>query len=64
VVIDFRTGTIMRELLQLFDHFNQERRGYMPRRAMEKVRWEGDYDHLARFGEWADTDDIIVVPLR
>ncbi|MEK6216306.1 MAG: double-strand break repair protein AddB, partial [Boseongicola sp.] len=63
VVIDFRTRTIMRELLQLFDHFDQAKLGYMPRRAMEKVRWEGDYDHLARFGEWADTDDIIVVPL-
>ncbi len=63
VMIDFRTDTILRELHQLLDHFEQENRGYMPRRAMEKVRWEGDFDHLARFGEWADTDEILVVPL-
>ena len=63
VTVDFRTGTILRELDQLLGHFDQDMRGYMPRRAMEKVRWEGDYDHLARFGEWSDTDDAIVVPL-
>ncbi len=63
IVIDLRTSTILRELHQLLSHFGQAKVGYMPRRAMEKVRWEGDYDHLARFGEWADTDDIIVVTL-
>ncbi|MGI9388897.1 MAG: double-strand break repair protein AddB [Boseongicola sp.] len=63
VTVDFRTSTILRELHQLLDHFDQDKSGYMPRRAMEKVRWEGDYDQLARFGEWADTDDIVLVPL-
>lgn len=61
--VDFRTSTILSELLRLLAHFDQDKSGYMPRRAMEKVRWEGDYDHLARFGEWADTDEIVVVPL-
>ncbi len=63
VVIDYRTETIRRELLQLLGHFDQANAGYTPRRAMEKVRWEGDFDHLARFGEWADTDDAVVVVL-
>ncbi|RVT83441.1 double-strand break repair protein AddB [Rhodobacteraceae bacterium CCMM004] len=30
--------------------------GYTARRAMHGVRWDGDYDHLARFGEWTDAD--------
>lgn len=32
-------------------------KGYTSRRATEKLTFEGDYDHLARFGEWDITDD-------
>jgi hypothetical protein len=30
--------------------------GYASRRAVFKARFPGDYDHLARFGEWDMTD--------
>jgi ATP-dependent helicase/nuclease subunit B len=30
--------------------------GFAARRAMQKVTDKGDYDHLARFGEWDVTD--------
>ena len=48
----YETVTISAELAELLDKFNQDETGYISRRAMEKVRYEGDYDHLARFGEW------------
>ena len=32
-------------------------KGYTSRRATEKLTFEGDYDHLARFGEWDITED-------
>ena len=36
-------------------YFSQKQ-GYLARRAVAKQRFEGDYDHLARFGEWDDSD--------
>ena len=62
--IDYRAATIERELLQLLTHFAQETNGYMSRRAMERIRFSGDFDHLARFGEWDETDDPIKVVLK
>lgn len=53
--LDLRTVTIQRELAQLLNAFDSDTKGYPSRRAMEKVRFEGDYDHLARFGEWDAT---------
>ncbi|MGI3164175.1 double-strand break repair protein AddB [Pseudooceanicola sp. 200-1SW] len=32
-------------------------KGYTARRAMQEMRTGSDYDQLARFGEWEDTDD-------
>ena len=49
---DYETVTISGELAELLARFNDEGTGYISRRAMEKMRYEGDYDHLARFGEW------------
>lgn len=54
---DFRTSTVQGELVKLLTHFDQRARGYVSRRAMEKVRFEGDFDHLARFGEWDETQE-------
>lgn len=48
----FETVTVSGELAQLLASFDQPTVGYISRRAMEKMRYEGDYDHLARFGEW------------
>ncbi len=62
--IDYRTATVEAELRQLLEHFQQESQGYMSRRAMERVRFSGDFDHLARFGEWDETQDPVKVTLK
>ncbi|MFV2034309.1 MAG: PD-(D/E)XK nuclease family protein, partial [Halocynthiibacter sp.] len=36
-------------------YFNPDQ-GYSSRRAVSRARFAGDYDHLARFGEWDDSD--------
>ncbi|RME17619.1 MAG: double-strand break repair protein AddB, partial [Alphaproteobacteria bacterium] len=41
-----------RDLLELIGKYRIRSRGYTSRRLVRNVRWEGDYDHLARFGEW------------
>ncbi len=48
-------GTVagLRELIGAYD---QRRTGYTSRRAPQFISWDGDYDHLARFGEWEDSD--------
>lgn len=48
----FETGTVHAELTDLLERFQSPGTGYISRRAMEKMRFQGDYDHLARFGEW------------
>ncbi|MXQ08230.1 double-strand break repair protein AddB [Alphaproteobacteria bacterium GH1-50] len=53
--LDFRTVTISAELSQLVTAFDNPDKGYPSRRAMEELAWDGDYDHLARYGEWDDT---------
>ena len=57
---DFRTVTISAELARLLSSYDDPDKGYPSRRAMEKLRWDGDYDHLARFGEWDETSDANV----
>ena len=48
----FETGTVLAALTELLERFQCPGTGYISRRAMEKMRFQGDYDHLARFGEW------------
>ncbi|WP_281981116.1 double-strand break repair protein AddB [Thalassorhabdomicrobium marinisediminis] len=38
-------------------------KGYTSRRANESIKFEGDYDHLARYGEWGETDDPVIEDL-
>jgi len=38
-------------------------KGYTSRRANETLKFAGDYDHLARYGEWDETDDPVAVDL-
>lgn len=40
------------EFISLISRFQQPDQGYLSRRAMVEVRYDGNYDHLARFGEW------------
>lgn len=56
---DFRTGTVVADLRRLLTAYGTRSRGYTARRAMMRMRFEGDYDHLARFGEWDDSDPAI-----
>ena len=42
-------------LVRLIAAYGDRSQGYTSRRAMQKVGFDGDYDHLARFGEWDET---------
>ena len=51
-----------KDLIKVFDNFctlissyHDRYRGYSARRAVFETRWEGEYDHLSRFGEWDHT---------
>jgi RecB family exonuclease len=50
-------GQVWEELHHLIGEYMSPDRGYVSRRAMHGERFPGDYDHLARFGEWEMTDD-------
>ncbi|SMR82566.1 double-strand break repair protein AddB [Aliiroseovarius halocynthiae] len=52
--------TVKEELLSLISAYSDENQGYTSRRAMHMQRFAGDYDHLARFGEWDDSDTPMV----
>ena len=56
---DFRAPVIRDRLSELLQTFMDEDQGYTARRAMARVRFEGDYDHLARTGEWDDTQPAL-----
>ena len=43
-------------LIALITHYSHHGAGYTARRAVQKERFEGDYDHLSRHGEWDTTD--------
>ncbi|MCK0141387.1 double-strand break repair protein AddB [Aliiroseovarius sp. F20344] len=51
---------VREELLGLISAYYSEDQGYTSRRAMHMHRFAGDYDHLARFGEWDDSDTPVV----
>ncbi|MEM9970237.1 MAG: double-strand break repair protein AddB [Pseudomonadota bacterium] len=61
--LDLRVATTEKHLESLLSAYAQASRGYPSRRAMEKERFEGDFDHLARFGEWDETMPWRVIPL-
>lgn len=45
------------ELTTLISAYLEPDKGFSSRRAVFETRWEQNYDHLARFGEWDETDD-------
>jgi len=55
-----RIETVLAQFARLVAAYLSERQGFASRRAMQKAGYEGDYDHLARFGEWDET----VAPIR
>jgi double-strand break repair protein AddB len=46
---------IRAEFIELISQYQRQDQGYTSRRAMAEMRFGGDYDHLARFGEWDET---------
>ncbi|PLL14705.1 double-strand break repair protein AddB [Tabrizicola sp. TH137] len=50
------TAEVWDGLRALVAHYADQSNGYTARRAVQKERFEGDYDHLSRFGEWDTTD--------
>ncbi len=52
VGIQGKTQDTRAELVELITSYQNREQGYTSRRAVEKVDFDGDYDHLARFGEW------------
>lgn len=38
-------------------------KGFASRRAMQRGGFAGDYDHLARFGEWQMTELPVTIPV-
>lgn len=50
---------VWRQFQRLIGAWSGDGRGYTSRRAVATQRFEGAYDHLARFGEWNETDDPV-----
>ncbi|MEH6776538.1 MAG: PD-(D/E)XK nuclease family protein, partial [Cereibacter changlensis] len=49
-------GKVWEDLHRLIGRYLSAEQGYASRRAMFGERFPGDYDHLARFGEWEMSD--------
>ncbi len=47
---------VLAELVTLLKAYQDPAGGYVSRRAIERREQVGDYDHLARFGEWDEAD--------
>lgn len=55
------TAKIRAELTDLISQYQRREQGYSSRRAMVGARFGGDFDHLARFGEWDETQAPVAV---
>ncbi len=53
------TEKTLEELECLLAEYQSPDQGYMSRRAVKSVSFGGDFDHLARFGEWSDSDEPV-----
>ena len=47
---------VLEELSQLIRAYLSDEQGFTSQRTIQSERERGDYDHLARFGEWDGTD--------
>lgn len=52
-----------RRFLTLIERYNRRSTGYTARRAVFEDRFEGDYDHLSRLGEWQMSDRAAPAPV-
>jgi ATP-dependent helicase/nuclease subunit B len=53
------TAKIEEKLKELIKNYDQAEQGYTSRRVMQTVSFAGDFDHLARVGEWAESDEPV-----
>ncbi len=51
------------ELVTLLKAYQSPDKGFASRRAIKTTRFDGDYDHLARLGEWDETADPVRIAL-
>lgn len=54
---------ILAGLKTLITHYRQKAVGFPSRRSVKDTRFDGDYDHLARLGEWDETQDAKIIPV-
>lgn len=52
---EFDLRAVAARFVNLIRAYGERSLGYASRRAMEREDHAGDYDHLARYGEWDDT---------
>ncbi|RLJ41288.1 double-strand break repair protein AddB [Litoreibacter meonggei] len=52
---------VWEDLTALIGAYMEPDKGFSSRRAVFETRWEQNYDHLARFGEWDETDDAVAM---
>ncbi len=50
------SGDVLARLRGLIAAYLEPDKGFASRRAVQSLSYGGDYDHLARYGEWSDTD--------
>jgi double-strand break repair protein AddB len=48
---------VLENLTKLLEAYLDPEQGFTSRRMMEKAIFSGEYDHLARYGEWDASDD-------
>ncbi len=53
------TAEVWEGLYRLIAHYLDEESGFTARRAVQKERFAGDYDHLSRYGEWETSDPAV-----
>ena len=59
----FATETVRIGLVRLLTAMLHEDHGFTARRAARETRFEGDFDHLSRFGEWDMNEKPVGLPV-
>ncbi len=54
-----QTAVVREQFVALIRAFLQRDRGYTSRRAMAELRHDGDFDHLARYSEWDESQEPV-----
>lgn len=58
-VEEYPLSEVQAQLVALLSAYLDPAKGFAAHRAREGQRWSGDYDHLARMGEWTPSDPAI-----